>query len=77
MIKKLSKVFMLTLALMIVMVQSVFAVGTADAAVVGGFTTMSDNLVATVGAVAPFAIAILAVFLAWKYGRKIFGMLGK
>lgn len=53
------------------------AEGTADQAVVGSFTTISDNVVATMGAVAPFGIAILAIFLGFRYGKKIFSQLSR
>lgn len=46
--------------------------GTADAAVTGAFTTMGDDIVATMGTVAPFAIGIMACILGFKYGKKIF-----
>lgn len=54
-----------------------FAEGTADTAVVGTFTTISDNVVATMGAVAPYGIAILAIFLGFRYGKRIFTSLAK
>ena len=54
-----------------------FAVGTADTAVVSTFTSISDNVVATMGAVAPFGIAILAIFLGFRYGKRIFTQLSK
>lgn len=46
--------------------------GTADAAVTGAFTGMGDNIVATMGTVAPFAIGVMACILGFKYGKKIF-----
>lgn len=48
-----------------------FAEGTADSAVTGAFTSLIDNAVATMGAVALVAIGITAVILGFKYGRKI------
>lgn len=48
------------------------AEGVADAAVVSTFTGISENVVATMGAVAPFGIAILAIFLGFRYGKQIF-----
>lgn len=53
------------------------AVGTADTAVVSTFTQISEDVVATMGAVAPFGIAILAIFLGFRYGKKIFSQLSK
>lgn len=55
----------------------VLAEGTADTAVVSTFTTISGNVVATMGAVAPYGIAILAIFLGFRYGKKIFTALSK
>lgn len=54
-----------------------FAVGTADLTVTTAFTTVSDNAVATLGAVAAIGVTIMGVFLAWKYGRKIFSSVAK
>ena len=51
---------------------SAFAVGVADAGVTGAFTGMGDNIVATMGTVAPFAIGVMACILGFKYGKKIF-----
>ena len=52
--------------------KSVLAVGVADTAVTGAFTGIGDNIVATLGAVAPYAIGIMACILGFKYGKKIF-----
>jgi len=49
----------------------------ADAAVVSTFTTISGNVVDTMGAVAPYGIAILAIFLGFRYGKRIFSALSK
>lgn len=51
---------------------SVFAAGTADTNVTGAFTTVGDNITATMGAVAPFAIGVMACLLGFRYGKKIF-----
>lgn len=48
------------------------ATSTPDTAVVAGMQSLSDNTVATLGAVAPIAVPILGVFLVWKYGKRIF-----
>lgn len=74
--KKLSAIVMAALAIMMLTVPA-FAVGVADTAVTGAFTTLADNVVATLGAVAALAIPVIGVFLAWKYGRKIFGQVAK
>ncbi|ODA41066.1 hypothetical protein [Desulfosporosinus sp. BG] len=46
--------------------------GVADTAVTGAFTGMGDNIVATMGTVAPYAIGVMACILGFKYGKKIF-----
>ena len=66
-----------TVAGVLALASPAFAVGTADTAVVSTFTTISDNVVATMGAVAPYGIAILAIFLGFRYGKRIFTQLSK
>jgi hypothetical protein len=51
--------------------------GTANEAVVQAFTTLKADVVATLGAVAGIAVAVMAIFLAWKYGRKIFSQIAR
>ena len=46
--------------------------GVADQSVVNGFTTLKDDIVATLGAVAPLGIGIMAIFLTWRYGKRLF-----
>lgn len=41
------------------------------------FADMTATILTVVGAVAGSAVVIMGVFLAWKYGRKLFGMLAK
>jgi len=43
--------------------KTALCVGVADAAVTGAFTGMGDDIVATMGTVAPFAIGVMAFFL--------------
>lgn len=57
------------------MATSVLAAGTADTGVTTAFTSIGDNLTATVGAVAPFAIGVMACLLGFKYGKKIFKLI--
>jgi len=52
-----------------------FAVGVADAGVTTAFSGMSDNLGATLVAVAPYAVAIMVIVFGFKYGKKIFKMI--
>jgi hypothetical protein len=53
------------------------AVGVADASVTTAFTGLEADAAATLGSVAIVAVAIMGVFLAWKYGRKIFSQVAK
>lgn len=55
--------------------KTALCVGTADTNVTGAFTTMGDNITATVGAVAPFAIGVMACLLGFRYGKKIFKLI--
>lgn len=52
-----------------------FALGIADAGVTTAFSSMSDNLGATLSAVAPYAVAIMVIIFGFKYGKKIFKMI--
>lgn len=55
-----------------------FAVdGTADATVTSAFTSLKGDVIATLGVVAGLAVTVMGVFLAWKYGRKIFNQVAK
>lgn len=54
-----------------------FAAGTADSTVTAAFTSMADDVKATLGVVAGIGVTIMAIFLAWKYGRKIFSQVAK
>lgn len=74
--KKLS-VLSLMVVMSLVLAQSAFAVGVADAGVVSGFTAGTDGIVATLVAVAPIVVPIMVALLGWKYGRKIFNQIAK
>lgn len=52
-----------------------FAIGVADPGVTTAFTSMSDNLVATLAAVAPYGVAVMVVIFGFRYGKKIFKMI--
>jgi hypothetical protein len=54
-----------------------FAEGTADPSVTAAFTTLQGNVIATLGAVAVLGVTVMGIFLAWKYGRKIFNQVAK
>ena len=72
---KVAKVAGSTLVVTAVSAKSAFAVGTADVGVTTAFTTMSDNLVATLAAVAPYGVAVMVLIFGFKYGKKIFKMI--
>lgn len=57
-------------------VSPALAVGTADTAVVTGITSITDNVIATIGAIGPVVIGIFAAFVMWKYGKRIFNKIG-
>lgn len=46
--------------------------GTADTGVTTAFSTAGSNTLATVEAVAPYAITIFVAILGFRYGKKIF-----
>lgn len=50
---------------------------TANEAVTGAFADLAADVGATIGVVAASAVSIMLVFLAWKYGRKIFSSVAK
>lgn len=41
------------------------------------FTSMTTTVLVVIGAIAGSAVTIMGVILAWKYGRKLFGMLAR
>lgn len=41
------------------------------------FSSMTTTVMTVIGAVAASAVVVMGVILAWKYGRKLFGMLAK
>ncbi len=49
----------------------------ADATVTAAFTTLGTDTKDTLAAVAVTGVTIMGVFLAWKYGRKIFNQVAK
>ena len=48
------------------------AAGVADVGVTGAFDQLQSNVIATMGPVAVGGIAIMGIFLGWKYGKKLF-----
>lgn len=52
--------------------KTALCVGVADANVTTAFTGMGDDIVATIGTVAPFAVGVMACILGFKYGKKLF-----
>lgn len=45
-------------------------------AVTGAFTTLKTDIMSVLSAVALLGVGVMGVFLAWKYGRKIFNSVG-
>lgn len=75
MFKKMARkvqIAILSVFVMLMLAVPAFAEGTANVAVTGAFTTLKDDVIATLGAVAALAVAVMAIFLAWRYGTKIF-----
>lgn len=76
-----ARVAMMCMALMMAMATSAFA-ATGDvtvdtSAVTSTFSSITATILIVIGAVAGSAVTIMGVLLAWKYGRKLFGMLAK
>lgn len=80
MLKKVNKrvrIAIMTVFCMLIASVPAWAEGTANTAVVGAFTTLRDDVIATLGAVAALAVAVMAIFLAWRYGRIMFKQVSK
>lgn len=76
-VKKKYAVAGMTVGAALVAATPCFAEGVANTAVTTAFTSLKDDVIATLGAVAALAVGVMAVFLAWKYGRKIFNQVAK
>lgn len=81
--KKLNKKLFVILAIVTTMVLGSLASvsAAADSAVMAGVTTAvtsaSDNILGAIAVVAPIALGIVGIFLAWKYGMRFFKGLSK
>lgn len=71
------EILILSVFVMFMFAVPAFAEGTANTAVTGAFTTLKDDVIATLGAVAALAVGVMAIFLAWRYGTKIFRQVAK
>ncbi|MCL6664556.1 hypothetical protein [Paenibacillus amylolyticus] len=73
-----SRVAMLCVAMMMI-ASNAFAASTGidTSAVTGTFADIAKTVLVVIGAVAATAVGIMGIILAWKYGRKMFGMLAK
>lgn len=69
--------FCLVAVLMLAMTTVGFCTGTANESVTNAFTSLKADVIATLGVVAALAVGVMGVFLAWKYGRKIFSQVAK
>jgi uncharacterized membrane protein len=74
--KKIATLF-IVVACVSMSVSMAFAEGVANASVTGAFTTLKDDVIATLGVIGGLAVAVMAIFMAWKYGRKIFNQVAK
>ncbi|MEK5257663.1 hypothetical protein NST74_29895 [Paenibacillus sp. FSL F4-0125] len=75
-----TRVAMMCMALMMAMATSAFAatdVTVDTAGVTGTFASITTTILVVIGTVAASAVTVMGVILAWKYGRKLFGMLAK
>lgn len=78
-----TKVSMLFFSVMMAMATSAFAAETGTgvtvdtAGVTGTFSSITTTVLTVIGTVAASAVTVMGVILAWKYGRKLFGMLAK
>lgn len=50
--------------------------GTEDA-VVAAMSTLAGDIMSTLASIAPVAIGIFGIFLAWRYGKKIFNIVAR
>lgn len=62
---------------MVMYASNAFAVGVANTAVSGAMSSLSDDVVATIGAIIPFALAVFAIIFAVKMGKRVFASLAK
>lgn len=51
--------------------------GVANTAVSDGFGQAAADITATISSIAPYALGLMVLFLAWKYGRRFFNQVGK
>ncbi len=56
---------------------SVFAEGDVSADVAGDLQTTASTITGVLASVAPVALGIVGVFLAWRYGMRFFKALSK
>lgn len=54
-----------------------FAEGDVSADVASALQTTANSITSVLGSVAPVALGIVGVFLAWKYGMRFFKSLSK
>jgi len=50
---------------------------TPNSGIVSALTGIQAEVLATLGAIAPVALGIFAVFLGWKYGKRLFQTVAK
>lgn len=75
-----AKVSFMALACFLAIGGAAFAadpVATDTSSVTSTFDGMKTMVLTVIGSVAAAAVAVMGIILAWKYGRKLFGMLAK
>lgn len=74
-----AKVSFMALACFLAIGGAAFAADPAvdTSAVTSTFDSMKTTVLTVIGSVAAAAVAVMGIILAWKYGRKLFGMLAK
>lgn len=51
--------------------------GNVSSSVVSSLTSIAGDITSTINAIAPIALGIVGIFLAWKYGTKFFKSISK
>lgn len=79
--EKLKKLSMVAIPMGTVLAgSSAFAEGTATTtseSITASLTTIANDITSTIGAIAPIAMGVAGLFLAWRYGMKFFKSVSK
>lgn len=74
---KLAGISTATLAFIVLLHSYALAEGVADTAITNAFTTLKDNIIATLGAVVGVAILVYAIPLGWRFAKRIFSSVAR